>query len=295
MSETNPLICLGSSDKAKQENQSYKITPNLDNLLEVKNMEFVTVTKNNGISEIHLHAGKGNSYDFDVYREINAAIDEVRLDNDIHTAILMSDVVKFFSVGANINFLRSAEPRYKTQFCLFCNETLDKIARSPQIFIAMIEGHCVGGGLEMALACDLRFAADGDFQIGLPEVTLGVLPGTGGTQRMARLIGPSKALDLCITGRTLSPQEALQIGLVDKVYSVEEIREKTMEYAHGLCDSATYAVSNIKLSIMNGSEMPLNVAIRYEGELQNLLFRSQDAKEGLNSFLERKTPSFQGI
>lgn len=258
-------------------------------------MEFVTLTKTNGMAEIRLHAGKGNSYDFDVYREINQAIDEVRLDNDIHVAILMSDVVKFFSVGANINFLQQAEPRYKTQFCLFCNETLDKIARSPQIFIAMIEGHCVGGGLEMAMACDLRFAADGQYQIGLPEVSLGVLPGTGGTQRMARLIGPSKALDLCITGRTLSPQEALQIGLVDKVYPADEIRDKTQEYAQHLCEGATYAVSNIKLSIMNGKEMPLNVAIRYEGELQNLLFRSQDAKEGIGSFLDRKSPSFQGV
>lgn len=258
-------------------------------------MEFVTVKKNDGIAEIHLHAGKANAYDFDVYREINAAIDEVRLDNDIHVAILMSDVTKFFSVGANINFLYSAEPRYKTQFCLFCNESLDKIARSPQIFIAMLEGHCVGGGLEMAMACDLRFAADSDYQLGLPEVTLGVLPGTGGTQRMARLIGPSKALDLCITGRTLAPQEALGLGLVDKVFLASEIREKTFEYAQKLVESATYAISNIKLSIMNGTEMPLNVAIRYEGELQNLLFRSQDAKAGIGSFLEKKSPSFQGI
>ncbi|CAM3808978.1 enoyl-CoA hydratase/isomerase family protein [Alicyclobacillus pomorum] len=257
-------------------------------------MEFVTVKKENGVAEIHLHIGKGNAYDFDVYREINAAIDEVRLDSSIHVAILMSDVPKFFSVGANVNFLKSADPKFKTQFCLFCNETLDKIARSPQIFIAMLEGHTVGGGLEMAMACDLRFAANDEYQIGLPEVTLGVLPGTGGTQRMLRLVGYSKALDLCITGRTLSPLEALDYGLVDKVYDASEIREKTFEYARKLVDSATYAVSNIKLSIMNGKEMPLNAAIRYEGELQNLLFRSQDAKEGLSAFLEKRPASFQG-
>lgn len=258
-------------------------------------MQYVTLTKEAGIAEIHLHAGKGNSYDFDVYRELNAAIDEIRIDHDIHVAILMSDVPKFFSVGANIEFLRQADPRYKTQFCLFCNETLDKIARSPQVFIAMLEGHTVGGGLEMAMGCDLRFAADGEYQIGLPEVTLGVLPGTGGTQRMARLIGYSKALDLCITGRTLSPREALEIGLVDKVFPADEIRDRTYEYARRICESATYAVSNIKLSIMNGKEMPLNVAIRYEGELQNLLFRSQDAKEGLSAFLEKRQPNFQGV
>ncbi|WP_420535272.1 enoyl-CoA hydratase/isomerase family protein [Alicyclobacillus herbarius] len=258
-------------------------------------MQYVTVNTGDGVAEIHLHAGKGNSYDFDVYRELNAAIDEIRINHDIHAVVLMSDVPKFFSVGANIDFLRSADPRFKTQFCLFCNETLDKIARSPQVYIAMLEGHTVGGGLEMAMACDLRFAADGDYQIGLPEVTLGVLPGTGGTQRMARLIGPSKALDLCITGRTLKPKEALDYGLVDKVFPAEEIREQTFAYAQKLASGATYAVSNIKLSIMNGKEMPLNVAIRYEGELQNLLFRSQDAKEGLSAFLEKRQPSFQGV
>ncbi len=258
-------------------------------------MDFVTVKKDNGIAEIHLNIGKGNAYDFDVYREINAAIDEIRIDPDTHVAILMSDVPKFFSVGANVNFLKSAEPRYKTQFCLFCNETLDKIARSPQIFIAMLEGHTVGGGLELAMACDLRFAANGNFQIGLPEVTLGVLPGTGGTQRMARLIGYSKALDLCITGRTLSPTEALDYGLVERVFEVDEVREKTFEYARNLVNGATYAVGNIKLSIMNGKEMPLNAAVRYEGELQNLLFRSKDAKEGLSSFLDKRNAAFQGV
>lgn len=257
-------------------------------------MAFVTLKKENGIAEIHLNINKSNTYNFDVYREINAAIDEIRLDSSISVALLVSDVPKFFSAGANVDFLRSSDPKYKTQFCLFCNETLDKIARSPQVFIAVLEGHTVGGGLEMALACDLRFAGDGDFKIGLPEVTLGVLAGTGGTQRLARLIGASKALDLCITGRTLSPQEALACGLVDRVFPQNQVREKTMEYARQLVSGPTYAISNIKLSIMNGIEMPLNVAIRYEGELQNLLFRSEDAREGLSAFLEKRQPQFQG-
>src|SRR5690606_32881938 len=131
-------------------------------------------------------------------------------------------------------FLKSADPAYKTQFCLFCNETLDKIARSPQVYIACLEGHTVGGGLEMSLGCDLRFMGDEAGKIGLPEVSLGVLPGTGGTQRLARLVGHSKALDLCITGRTLTHQEALDIGLVDKVFPQSETREKTKEYALNL-------------------------------------------------------------
>ncbi|MEH7225491.1 enoyl-CoA hydratase/isomerase family protein [Bacillus sp. JJ1566] len=254
----------------------------------------LTVKKADGIAEVHIHVNKTNSYDLDYYKELNAVIDDIRFDNDIKVVVLMSDMPKFFSAGANINFLKSAEPRFKTQFCLFCNETLDKIARSPQIWIACLEGHTVGGGLEMALACDLRFMGDQAGKIGLPEVSLGVLAGTGGTQRLARQVGHSKALDLNITGETLSPQEALAIKLVDRVYPQEETREKTLEYAQKIANSATYATSNIKLSIMNGKEMPLNVAIRYEGELQNLLFRSQDAQEGLSAFIEKREANWSG-
>ncbi|WP_453991193.1 enoyl-CoA hydratase/isomerase family protein [Bacillus nitroreducens] len=260
--------------------------------LETKNL---TVKKVDGIAEIHMHVNKTNAYDLEYYKELNAAIDDIRFDNDIKVVVLMSDMPKFFSAGANINFLKSAEPRFKTQFCLFCNETLDKIARSPQIWIACLEGHTVGGGLEMALACDLRFMGDQAGKIGLPEVSLGVLAGTGGTQRLARQVGHSKALDLNLTGETLTPQEALAIKLVDRLYPQEEVREKTLEYAQKIANSATYATSNIKLSIMNGKEMPLNVAIRYEGELQNLLFRSQDAQEGLSAFIEKREPNWQGI
>ncbi|HWO97009.1 MAG TPA: enoyl-CoA hydratase/isomerase family protein [Bacillus sp. (in: firmicutes)] len=257
--------------------------------------ENLTIVKDNGVAEIHLHVNKTNSYSLEFYQDLNAAIDEIRFDPEIKVVVLVSDMPKFFSAGADINFLKAAEPRFKTQFCLFCNETLDKIARSPQIYIACLEGHTVGGGLEMALGCDLRFMGDEAGKIGLPEVSLGVLAGTGGTQRLARLVGFSRALDLNITGDTMSPQEALEIGLVNRVFPQAETRAKTLEYARKIADSATYAVSNIKLSIMNGKEMPLNVAIRYEGELQNLLFRSEDAKEGLSSFLEKRPADWKGL
>ncbi|HWO97000.1 MAG TPA: enoyl-CoA hydratase/isomerase family protein [Bacillus sp. (in: firmicutes)] len=257
--------------------------------------ENLSIVKDNGVAEIHLHVNKTNSYSLEFYQDLNAAIDEIRFDPEIKVVVLVSDMPKFFSAGADINFLKAAEPRFKTQFCLFCNETLDKIARSPQIYIACLEGHTVGGGLEMALGCDLRFMGDEAGKIGLPEVSLGVLAGTGGTQRLARLVGFSRALDMNITGDTMSPQEALEIGLVNRVFPQAETREKTLEYARKIANSATYATSNIKLSIMNGKEMPLNVAIRYEGELQNLLFRSEDAKEGLSSFLEKRPANWKGL
>lgn len=262
----------------------------------VETKQTLTIEKNKetGVAQVRLHINKTNAYTLDFYKELNAAIDDIRFDSDMKVAVLMSDMPKFFSAGADINFLKAAEPKFKTQFCLFCNETLDKMARSPQIWIACLEGHTVGGGLEMAMGCDLRFMGDQAGKIGLPEVSLGVLAGTGGTQRMARLVGHSKAIDLNITGETITPQEAKEIRLVDRIFPQSEIREKTLEYARKVASNASYAVGNIKLSIMNGKEMPLNVAIRYEGELQNLLFRSQDAKEGLASFLEKREANWEG-
>ncbi len=255
----------------------------------------IELVKDGGVALIKLNRPPANTYNHEFYLELEHAIDEVRWSPEITVALLVSDVPRFFSAGADINYLLSTDPVLKTQFCLHCNETLDKMARSPQVFIAVLEGTCVGGGLEMALGCDMRFAADDPaVKIGLPEVTLGVLPGTAGTQRLARAVGPATALDLCVTGRLLTPQEAQQIGLVQKVYPRGEARQMALEYAHKLAEGASYAVKNIKLSIMNGIEMPLNAAVRYEGELQNLLFRSADAKEGLNAFLQKRKPAWQG-
>ena len=254
----------------------------------------VTLTTEKGVALIKLNRPPANSYNLDFYRQIHDHVLDIRFRPEIKAVVLLSEVPKFFSAGADIKYLRETDPAIKTQFCLLCNETLDMMGRSPQIYIACIEGHCVGGGLEIAMGCDLRFAGDRAGKIGLPEVTLGVLPGTGGTQRMARLVGKSKALDLCITGQTLSPQEALAAGLIDRIFPQEEIRAQTIAYAEKIAGGPSYAASNIKLSIMNGMEMPLNVAIRYEGELQNLLFRSQDAKEGIQAFLEKRAPQFRG-
>ena len=256
--------------------------------------ETLTVVKNGGVAEIHIHVNKANSYTLDFYLELNAAIDDIRFDSTIKAVIIESDMPKFFSTGADVQFLKEADPHFKTQFCLFDNETLDKIARSPQIYIACLEGHTVGGGLELALACDLRFMGDEAGKIGLPEVSLGVLAGTGGTQRLTRQVGHSKALDLNLTGDLLSPQEALDIGLIDRMYPQAEVRKEAQKYAERIAGGASYAAEKIKLSIMNGKEMPLNAAIRYEAELQNLLFRSEDAQEGLSAFIEKRAADFQG-
>ncbi len=246
------------------------------------------------VGYIEIGKPKANTYDLDMMRELDSAVEELRFDDDARVLVLASSVPGFFSAGADIDMLRRSAPDFKAMFCLHCQETLDKFAKTPKIVVAAIHGHCVGGGLEIALACDLRLMAQGAGNIGLPEVKLGVLPGTGGTQRLPRLIGASRALDLMITGKLLTSEEALAIGLVNHVYPKETFAKDVQTYASQLAHGPIRAVSLIKRSVMEGIEMPLTAGLALERELQNRLFVTEDAKEGLTAFAEKRTPAFKG-
>ncbi len=255
----------------------------------------VRLEVNNSIGYIKFNKPKANLYDRQFMTELNDAVDEVRFNNDIKVAVLMSELSNFFSAGADINMLKASQPDYKASFCLGAQETLQKIERTPKVFLAALNGHTVGGGLEIALAADIRFAADEPkLQIGLPEVRLGVLPGTGGTQRLSRLIGKSRALDLMITGRLLGAQEALELGVVNYAYPPHELMEKVDEYAQNIVNGATRAIGLIKQAVVQGTEVHIDAGLFMERELQNRLFRTQDAQEGLQSWIERREPSFSG-
>jgi enoyl-CoA hydratase len=247
------------------------------------------------IGYIRLNKPKLNLYDRQFMAELNAAIDEIRFNADIKVAIMVSDLEKVFSAGADIHMLKASEPGYKAMFCLGAQETLGKMERTPKVFLSVLHGHTVGGGLEIALATDIRFAADSaNMQIGLPEIKLGVLPGTGGTQRLSRLIGKSRALDLMITGRTVSPQEALELGIVNYVYPAEEVLQRAEEYANTIVSGATRAAGLIKQAVVQGTEVHLDAGFFMERELQNRLFSSEDAQEGLLAFIEKRDPNFTG-
>lgn len=248
-----------------------------------------------GLAYIKLNKPKLNLYDREFMAQLNDAVDEIRFNDEIKVVIMMSELERVFSAGADIHMLKASEPNYKASFCLGAQETLSKIERTPKIFLAVLHGHTVGGGLEMALAADIRFASDApNIQIGLPEVKLGVLPGTGGTQRLSRLIGKSKALDLMITGRLLSPQEALDIGMVNYIYPAEQLTAKVEEYARNLLSGATKAIGLIKQAVVQGTEVHLDAGFFMERELQNRLFITEDAQEGLASFIEKRQPEFKG-
>src|SRR5438105_2103473 len=216
------------------------------------------------------------------------------MDQDVYVIVLTGAGDKFFSAGANINMLTSVDPTYKYYFCLHANETLLRLENTPKLVIAAINGHCVGGGLEIAMAADIRIARKDSGKIGLPEVNLGVLPGTGGTQRLCRIVGKSKAIELMVTGNSFSFEEAKDMGIVNDIYERDNFMENIMEYARTFCppNKASKAVGHIKRSVQSGWNLPLESALAIERELQQRLFSSDDAKEGIAAYVDKRPATF---
>lgn len=249
----------------------------------------------NGVGVIEMNDPPANTYTYEMNRQLDEAILKARMDNDVHVIVLTGAGDKFFSAGANIKMLNSVDPTFKYYFCLHANETLLRLEQTPKLVIAALNGHCVGGGLEIAMACDLRIARKDAGKVGLPEVNLGVLPGTGGTQRLSRLVGKSKAIELMVTGNTYSFEEAKEMGIVNDIFERENFMENVMEYARQFCppNKASKAVGHIKRSVQTGWEIPLESALAVERELQALLFNSSDAKEGLAAYVEKRPAEFK--
>ena len=258
--------------------------------------KLVNYSTQQGLAIIELTDPPANTYTYEMMKQLDAAILEARMDDSAHVIVLKGGGEKFFCAGANIRMLQEVTPRFKYFFCLHANETLTRLEQTPKLVIAALNGHCVGGGLEIAMAADIRIAKKGAGKIGLPEVTLGVLPGTGGTQRLARLVGKSRAIELMTTGRTFEFEEAEQMGIVNSVYAAENLWEKVLEYARQFIPphKASKAVGLIKRAVQSGSEVPFSESLAIERELQQQLFQSEDAKEGLTAYNEKRKPNFAG-
>jgi enoyl-CoA hydratase/carnithine racemase len=249
-----------------------------------------------GIMILEMNDPPANTYTYEMMQQLDAAILEARMDDAIHVLVLRGAGDKFFSAGADIRMLAGVTPRFKYYFCLHANETLNRLEQTPKLVIAALNGHTVGGGFEIAMAADLRVARRDGGKIGLPEVTLGVLPGTGGTQRLARLVGPARAIELLATGRTFPFAEAAALGLVTHVFEPENWWDRVMAYARQFCPpgKAAKAVGFIKRSVVSGAGIPFLEGLALERELQQQLFESADAREGLNAYIEKRAPSFKG-
>jgi enoyl-CoA hydratase/carnithine racemase len=248
-----------------------------------------------GIAVIELSDPPANTYTYEMNRQLDECILKARMDNDVYVLVLTGAGDKFFSAGANIKMLSSVDPTFKYYFCLHANEMLLRLEHTPKLVIAAINGHCVGGGLEIAMAADIRIARKDAGKIGLPEINLGVLPGTGGTQRLSRMVGKSKAIELMVTGNTFSFEEAKDMGIINDIYDRDNFMENIMEYARQFTppNKAAKAVGNIKRAVQSGWEVPMESALAIERELQQRLFASDDAKEGLAAYVEKRPATFK--
>jgi enoyl-CoA hydratase/carnithine racemase len=253
----------------------------------------VTFSADGPIGFITLDNPPANSYDVGVIQEFSSAVDEA-IASDTRAIVLRSASQKFFSAGADVKKFLDGDVEANMQMIRASQAAFKRMAGAPQVFIAHINGHALGGGLEITLACDIRVADQGAYKLGTPEVTLGLLPGNGGTQRLTRLLGPSRAMELLLTGRTFSPDEALQMGLVATLYAPEEAEVKVRELAERLAVGPALALAAIKRCVREGGEASLDEGLALEAELVEGLFRSRDAAEGLTAFVEKRNPQFVG-
>src|SRR4029077_12593122 len=254
----------------------------------------VRLEKQDCIGHIVLDRPPANSYDQTFVEELDAAIDDAGRDDGVKAILLRSANEKFFSAGADVSVFAKSGLDEQSAFVARANEAMGKFESTPKVVVAAINGHCLGGGLEMALCCDFRIAAEGSYRIGLPQVTLGLLPGPGGTQRLPRLIGRQKALDLILRGTTLPPRDALAAGIVDAVVPAGELLDKALERGRAYTSGPTYAVGRIKEAVVQGLGMRLDEGLKLERQLLIDLFKSDDAKEGVTAFVEKRKPNYKG-
>jgi enoyl-CoA hydratase/carnithine racemase len=248
---------------------------------------------------ITLNDPPANTYSYEMMQQLDACILEARMDESVQVIVITGAGEKFFCAGANIAMLGEVTPEFKYYFCLHANETLNRLEQTPKLVIAAINGHCVGGGLEVAMAGDLRIARRGAGKMGLPEVSLGVLPGTGGTQRLTRIVGKSKAIELMAGGELFDFERAESLGLVNRIVDADDAADfmkQVMDYAKQFTtpNKASRAVGRIKRAVQTGAEIPFESALALERELQQLLFQSEDAKEGLDAYVNKRKAEFKG-
>jgi enoyl-CoA hydratase/carnithine racemase len=245
--------------------------------------------KKGHIAVITINRPPANSWNMATMQEFEKILDDVETDKDIRVIVLTGAGEKCFSAGMDVKDPPRSENRSIGQ------EMWRRVDRFPKPIIAAINGHALGGGLELAMACHFRIMADApNHQIGLTELNLGLIPGWGGTQRMSRLLGKSKALELILFSKRLSAREALSIGLVNQISALGKLMEDALELAGKLADRPPLAVSSVLRSITAGIYEGIDAGLAKEAECSKMLAKSKDVIEGFTAFMEKRKPVFKG-
>jgi len=255
----------------------------------------IRLEREGGVGVIVLDRPPANTYDYQFLQELGSAVDEARWDEAVGAVVVTSASEKFFSAGADVKAFQGGSPRRRWMTALLAHEVFRKFEQTPLVFVAALSGHTLGGGLELALACDLRFAARGSYQIGLPEVSLGLFPGSGGTQRLPRLVGLSHGLDMILSGQPVSPERAHELGIVNRLYDdASACRAAAVEYCAKLAEGPTEAIGRAKVATVLGYGAPIDAGLAIEREAIGRIFASEDAAEGIKAFAEKRRPQFRG-
>lgn len=255
----------------------------------------VRLEKDGKVGIVVLDRPPANAYDYEFLRSFGSAIDDARVDEDVRAVVVTSASEKFFSAGADLKAFAVGSARRRAMTALLGNEVFRKMETTPLVFVAAITGHALGGGLELALACDLRFASKGSYRLGLTETSLGLFPGTGGTQRLPRLVGLSTGIDLIARGATFGPDEAHSYRIVDRLFDDAEtcVRE-AKAYASALAEGPSEAIGRAKVAAQMGFGSPLDLGLAVEREAISRVFVSEDADEGIKAFGEKRKAQFKG-
>ena len=253
----------------------------------------VTAEVKDRVGWITLDRPPDNTYDAAFLEELDRCVGEVA-EAEVAVAVIRSASERFFSAGADVKAYLERPVVESLAMARRAHQVLGRFADEAPLFVAAIAGHALGGGYEIALACDIRIAAEGRYRIGLPEVSLGLLPATGGTQRLPRLIGRGRALELMTTGRTVTPAEAERLGMVDRLVPAGEFDQAVAALAAGLAAGAPLAVAAITRVVNDGLERSLEDALERELEELASLLASVDAREGMTAAVEKRAPRFTG-
>ena len=254
--------------------------------------QFVTMTREGRILTISLDRPPTNPLNSAFGQELYDAFSEVSLMDEVTVVVITSSQEKAFIAGADIKEMAAKSGDEMDAFSRLLQDANNLLSSMNKVVIAAINGHALGGGCELAMACDFRFMKQGKYFIGLPEVGLGIIPGAGGTQRLPRLIGVAKALEMMLQGSVVGPEEALAIGLVNRVIEPENFREEVMAFAGKLAAGAGKAMGAIKMSVQEGIDLPMEQALAVERKHARVNFECQDAREGIAAFAEKRKPNF---
>ncbi len=249
--------------------------------------------KDNRLGIVTLDKAPANSYDIHFFNEFIKLLKDIEKDKDIAVVLIKSAIPKFFCAGADIKVFSKNTPEENQKMVVMANKVAKTLAKSPKIIVAFLNGHTLGGGLELAMACDIRVASKKQFLLGLPEVNLGLMPGNGGIPKLVQLVGSSRAFELLVSGGTFSSEEAFQFGLVSKLFDEDTAEAEALAYVQKLSLGPKKAMSAIKQTIRKGYGMPLKEFLNLEKTNVNKLYDTFDAKEGFNAFVEKRKPNFE--